>query len=150
MTFGERLRNARTAMNLSQKELAVKAGIGERSMTKYEQRGVHPQAPTLKKLAEILNVTVSYLLGDDESSKQTNADQEKFLQSAKRDFGYKGLREAEDVLGRVSALFAGGELNEKEKEIFFQSIMEDYLECKAEAREKFTGKKRLRARKLRE
>jgi len=137
-------------MNLTQKELAIKAGIGERSMTKYEQHGVHPQAPTLKKLAEILNVTVSYLLSDDESSNRINSDQEKFLQSAKRDFGYKRLREAEYVLERVSALFAGGDLDEREKEIFFQSIMADYLECKAEAREKFSGKKRLRARKLKE
>ena len=148
MTFGERLKSARAKMNLSQKELAEKAGIGERSMTKYEQHGVHPQAPTLKKLAEILNVTVSYLLGDDESSNRINTDQKNFLQNAKKDFGYKGLQEAEDVLERVSALFAGGELDAQQKEIFFQSIMEDYLECKAEAREKFTGKKRLSARKL--
>ena len=149
MTFGERLKGVRIAMNLSQKELATKAEIAERSIHNYEQLGMHPQAPALKRLAEALNVTVSYLL-DDESSKQINADQEKFLESAKKSFGYKGKREAQDVIERATALFAGGELEEQEKEIFFQSITEAYFETKTKAREKFSSKKRLTASKPRE
>jgi len=150
MTFGERLRNARVAMNLTQTELALKAGIAERSMPKYEQHGVHPQAPTLKKLAGVLNVTVSYLLGDDEPSERVSANHEKFLESAKKNFGYKGKREAQDIVERVTALFAGGELKEQEKEIFFQSLTEAYFETKAKARKKFSGKKRLSANESRE
>ena len=143
MAFGEKLRRARLALNMSQKELAVQAGIGERSVHNYEQNGMYPQASKLNKIAEVLNVTVSYLFGDDEPGQSSSADQESFLNSAKEQFGYKGRREAQEVLERANALFAGGDLEESDKEIFFQSLMESYLESKGDARKKFSPKKRV-------
>jgi hypothetical protein len=101
----------------------------------------------LKKLAEALNVTVSYLLDDDETDKHANIDQELFFANAKRGFGYKGAREARDVVSRAAALFAGGELGDEAKDVFFQSLMEVYLESKAEARNKFTSRRRISRRK---
>ena len=52
------------------------------------------------------------------------------------------MREAKDLISRVNALFAGGELNDEAKEIFFQSIAEVYFESKAKAREKFSPAQR--------
>ena len=147
MTFGERLMNARVAMNLQRKELAEKAGIAERSIYNYELQGMHPQAQTVKRLAEVLNVTTSYLLGDD--PKTANPDHEKFFEEAKKNYGYKGKREAEDVLERASALFAGGDIGEDEKEILFQSLTEAFFAAKDKARKKFSGKKRASAGKTR-
>ena len=37
MTFGEKIKEARLAMNLSQTELAQMTGISERSLYTYEQ-----------------------------------------------------------------------------------------------------------------
>ena len=142
MTIGEKLKSARLALNLSQIELAEKVGITERSIYNYEQTGIYPKPQTLKKLAEALNVTVSYLMDEEETDRNKNIDHELFIANAKNEYGYKGAREATDLLSRASALFAGGELNEEAKDIFFQSLMEVYLESKAEAREKFTPKKR--------
>ena len=69
----------------------------------------------------------------------------------RREYGIKGAREATEILTRASALFAGGELDEEAKDIFFQSLMEVYLESKEEARSKFGGKKRAsRSRKAAE
>ncbi|MCL2461020.1 MAG: helix-turn-helix domain-containing protein [Defluviitaleaceae bacterium] len=141
MTFGEKLRNARNALNLSQIELAERAGITERSIYSYEQTGALPRTPVLKKLAEELNVTVTYFLDENESDRQKNIDQELFIANVRNEHGSRGAREASEVLTRASALFAGGELEDDAKEIFFQSLMEVYLESKAEAREKFSSKR---------
>lgn len=142
MTFGEKLVNARITMNLSQTELAEMVGISERSIYSYEQTGTLPRTAVLKKLADALGVSVSYLMDEEETDKLKNISDELFIANARNEYGYKGAREAQEVLARASALFAGGELDDNAKEIFFQSLMEVYLESKAEAREKFTPRRR--------
>ena len=42
MPFGEKVRKARLALNLSQAELAQMTGISERSLYTYEQLGTLP------------------------------------------------------------------------------------------------------------
>ena len=121
MTFGEKIKSARIALNMSQIELAEKTGVTERSIYSYEQTGTFPKSTVLKKLAEALNVTVSYLL-DESENKHANVDQEMFFTDAKRAFGYKGAREAREVVSRAAALFAGGELDNEAKDVFFQSL----------------------------
>ncbi len=142
MTFGEKVKQARLALNLSQSELAEKTGISERSLYTYEQTGTMPRSGNVQKIAQALNVSIGYLLDEEETDTKKNMDQDIFLANVKNEFGYKGVREASDVLSRASALFAGGELDEKAKDIFFQSLMEVYLESKEEARTKFSHKKR--------
>ena len=142
MTFGEKLVNARITMNLSQTELAEMVGISERSIYSYEQTGTLPRTAVLKKLADALGVSVSYLMDEEETDKLKNISDELFIANARNEYGYKGAREAQEVLARASALFAGGELDDNAKEIFFQSLMEVYLESKAEAREKFSPHRR--------
>lgn len=147
MTFGEKLVEARLAHNLSQLELAEKVGISERSIYAYEQTGTLPRTAVLKKLAEALHLTVTYLMDDAETEKTKNIDEELFIANAKNTYGSKGAREAQDVLDKASALFAGGELDDEAKETFMQSLMEVYIESKAEAREKFTPKRRASRKK---
>ncbi len=144
MTFGEKLKNARLALNLSQSEVAEMTGISERSLYTYEQTGTLPRSGNIRKLAEALNVSVGYLLDEDETDTKKDIDHDIFIANAKNEYGYKGAKEAADVLSRASALFAGGELNDSAKDLFFRSLMEVYLESKEEARNKFTPK---RARK---
>ena len=147
MTFGEKLKKARLTLNLSQKELADITGIAERSIYNYEQTNTFPKPEALKKLAEALSVTVAYLYDDDEPVKRAKIDRDLFLAKVKKDFGSKGVREARDVFSRAAALFAGGDLDDDTKDVFFQSIMEVYLESKAEARDKFSPKQRAGRRK---
>ena len=147
MTLGEKIKKARLTLNMTQSDLAEKTGISERSLYTYEQAGIMPRSGNLRKIAEALNVSVGYLLDDNETDTQKNINQDIFLANVKNKFGYKGAHEAADILNRTSALFAGGELDEKAKDIFFQSIMEVYLESKEEARAKFSSKKRASHRK---
>lgn len=141
MTLGEKLKEARLAMNLSQIELAKLTGISERSLYTYEQLGIIPRKSNVKKLAATLGVSVSYLMDEEETDTHSHADEEMVVASAKSQYGARGAREAQEVIGRAKALFAGGELDEKSKDVFFRAILEVYLDSKADASEKFTPKK---------
>ena len=147
MTFGEKLKTVRLSLNLSQSELSEKTGISERSLYTYEQTGILPRSNNLRKLADALNVSVSYLLDEEETDPNKNIDHDIFIANSKNQYGYKGAREATELLSRASALFAGGELDDEAKELFFQSLMEVYLDSKQEARNKFSPKKRARKHK---
>lgn len=142
MTFGEKVRQARIAMNLSQIELAEKTGISERSLYTYEQTGTMPRMGNVKKIAEALCVSVGYLMDEEEKDTAKDIDKDIFLANVKSEYGIKGAKEASDVLNRASALFAGGELNDEAKDLFFRSLMEVYLDSKAEARTKFAPRQR--------
>jgi transcriptional regulator with XRE-family HTH domain len=149
MTFGEKLKRCRLVLNLSQTDLAKRTGITERTIYSYEAIGIMPRSGNVKKLADALGVSVSYLLEDDQnvvttqiddSPEETNA--EIYLLAVKDKFGEKGLDEAKELLGRTAALFAGGDIEEEAKDIFFRSLMEVYLEAKTDARDKYTPRKR--------
>lgn len=142
MTLGEKLKNARLALDMSQTELAKKTGISERSLYTYEQMGAIPRTSNIKKLADALNVTVTYLMDEEETDKGKDANLDIFLANVKNEYGSRGAREASEVLERASALFAGGELDDEAKEVFFRSLMEIYLDSKAEAKEKFSSRQR--------
>ena len=71
-----------------------------------------------------------------------------FLAEAREQFGAKGAKEAQEVLGRVSSLFAGGDLDEDAKDVFFQALMAVYMDSKKNAKEKFTPKKYRKHKKL--
>ena len=141
MTFGEKVKEARLAMNLSQTELSQLTGISERSLYTYEQLGTLPRKSNIKKLAEALHISVSYLLDDEETGSQSYIGEDMFLAEARKQFGAKGAKEAQEVLERVNSLFAGGNLDEDAKDVFFQALMSVYMDSKKNAREKFTPKK---------
>lgn len=141
MTFGKKVKEARLAMNLSQTELAQLTGISERSLYTYEQLGTIPRKSNIRKLAEALHISVSYLLDDEKTDSQKHIDEDRFLAETREQFGTKGAKEAQEVLERVSSLFAGGDLDEDAKDVFFQALMTVYIDSKKNAREKFTPKK---------
>lgn len=140
MTFGEKVKEARLAMNLSQTELAQLTGISERSLYTYEQLGTLPRKSNIRKLAEALHISVSYLLDDEETDKQSRINEDMFLAEARKQFGAKGAKEAQEVLGRVSSLFAGGDLDEDAKDVFFQALMGVYMDSKKKCKAKITLK----------
>ena len=141
MTFGEKIKEARLSLNLSQTELAQITGISERSLYTYEQLGTLPRKSNIRKLAEALHISVSYLLDEEETNTQSHIDDDMFIADAKEKFGAKGAKEAQEVLGQVNSLFAGGELDDDAKDVFFQAVMAVYMDSKKSAQEKFTPKK---------
>lgn len=69
MTVGEKIKKLRKDRNISQKDLAVLAGIPVVTLQQYE-RGVRtqPRIEQLRKIAIALNVPISFLLGAVDSS----------------------------------------------------------------------------------
>ena len=67
--------------------------------------------------------------------------EEEFVRRARSRYGDKGKREAQAILARTGALFAGGALDDDAKDIFMESVMKIYMESKEEARKKFSSKK---------
>ena len=62
MTFGERLRNARKAKQLTQKELAAKINAAHNSISNWENDQNMPDPETIQNLCWVLNVEPNYLL----------------------------------------------------------------------------------------
>ncbi len=61
--FRERLKEIRTAQNLTQAGLAAKLGMARNTVAMYESGGREPCAAILQKMAEVLGTTTDYLLG---------------------------------------------------------------------------------------
>ena len=64
MTIADRIRIARKNKGLSQVELAEKAGINRKSLSRYELGTTVPPADALKVIADTLGVSADMLLSD--------------------------------------------------------------------------------------
>jgi len=63
---GERVKVLRIEKNISQKELAEELGVNSSHLSRFELGKGRMSLPTLQRIAQILDVTVSYLLGEEE------------------------------------------------------------------------------------
>lgn len=66
MKFSERLKELRKQAHLTQVELASKLGIVQSSYADWERGKKKPTQDNLVKIAQILNVSVDYLVGNSE------------------------------------------------------------------------------------
>ena len=60
--LGDRIKNRRKELNLSQSELADKVGISYAQIGRYETKGVQPPAGTLSIIADVLGVSPDFLI----------------------------------------------------------------------------------------
>lgn len=67
MATGEKIKAARTKAGLSQEQLAQKLGVSRSAVAKWETGKGIPDIENLKALAQLLNVSVDYLLDDGEN-----------------------------------------------------------------------------------
>ena len=131
MRFGDKIKEQRTLRNLTQDEFAGAMGISRRTLCYYEEGKTYPQNRAFyKKLADYFEMDINYFLTEDEE----------FLTEAALKYGRRGLSQAQSVLEQASALFAGGDLSEEDKQAFMQELQELYLDSKERAK-KFTPKK---------
>ena len=131
-TTGEKIRESRTHLGLTQTELADKIGVTLRTITKYEKQGVMPRGVNLQRLAELSN--------DEIVDPNYGLEEAPYIESARAAYGRKGATDVEQLLTQTRALFAGGDVPEQDKELFFQAVTEAYFANKQRASEKFTRK----------
>lgn len=65
MTVGEKLKEARRGVGLSQEQLAEKLCVSRQAVTKWESDKGMPDIGNLKAIATLLNISIDYLLDND-------------------------------------------------------------------------------------
>lgn len=132
MELKEKIARLRKLNGLTQVELANKIGITSRALQNYEMGTRTPKIDTLTKLAYALDVDVNDLVTDNEH----------FVLEAKEKHGTKGKAAAEKLIKNANALFAGGDISDKDKANVMEALQEAYWRAKI-INKKYTPKKYL-------
>jgi putative transcriptional regulator len=100
MEFSERLKDLRKQAGLTQVDVAEKLGISQPAYASWERGAKKPTQDNLVKIAQILNVSVDYLVGNSE--------------------------EKADVLDNIELLFRMNSkgLSKEEKAVFKKELIE--------------------------
>lgn len=61
-TLGMRLRSARERKKISQVEVFKKTGINNKTLSRYENDGTEPDSDSLRRLSDLYEVTVDWLV----------------------------------------------------------------------------------------
>lgn len=64
MKFGEKIAKLKKLKKMSQVELAEKTGISRDAISKYERGDVMPSIEYAKRIADVLGVSLDYLVSD--------------------------------------------------------------------------------------
>lgn len=103
--FPERLRNLRKAAGLTQKELGKLVGLDDSTISSYERGMSTPNHDLLTRLADVLHVSVDYLLGRTDIKTRTR------LQRLREEAGLSlsDLAERSGVVAESIAKYEAGE-----------------------------------------
>ncbi len=139
-SFGEKVREARVSLGMAQTQLAREISVTPRSIQCYERNEKMPRPATMTRLAKALKVSVKFLTDDGCADPVAEIEKDTFMEEARARYGSRGARDAEQLLADNTALFAGGELSQEQKDAFFQAVMTAYVTSKEEAKAKFGRK----------
>jgi transcriptional regulator with XRE-family HTH domain len=73
LAFGDKLQQLRKNKGWSQEQLGAKLGAHQKHISRYENNVCKPSADTLRKLSEIFEVTVDYLLAEEPEGDSSGA-----------------------------------------------------------------------------
>ena len=140
MTFSDKIKKSREIVGLTQDELAAQVGVSRRTITAYECTNAVARRSTIGKLAEALKVSVKYLMDDECTDPLADIERDTHVEQARQLYGTSSMRDVETLLNANTALFAGGNLSQEEKDAFFEAVMRSYFACKDEAKRRFRPK----------
>lgn len=133
MKFGQKVQEQRKKAGVFQQELADALGITKRTLANYESGKSYPGSRALyRKMADFFGVDVNYFLAEDEE----------FLTMAAEMYGKKGQAQAKVILEQAAALFAGGELSERDEIAFLHDIQALFLESKKIEKNRYASRSR--------
>lgn len=115
MKFGDRLKNLREENNMSRDNLANKLNISYSAVSKYETNIRFPDQEMLKKISDIFNVSIDYLLG--------NTDQRNISIDEKYKEVYDVEEAMEVILSQPGLMLNGELLSDESKIILANSIL---------------------------
>ena len=148
--LSERLKELRKRDGLSQVEFAKQFNISTGTIGNWETGAREPDATTLMKIAKFFNVTVDYLLNDDEKNAPPQSDEAfepELTEKDELDISRRLDAMLSDLDKSDSALMFDGEpLNSSTRRLLVSSLRRQLEVTKALAKEKFTPKKYRRMR----
>lgn len=123
MTFGEKIKTLRKERGMTQKDLAEALGLSLRTISNYETGGLRPRRDaTYDALAALFHVPKTYFFTEEDA----------FILEAEARWGKSGAEDARELVDGVIGLFAGGRLDEEDKQAVFEAIQEAYFRAKLE------------------
>jgi len=97
--FSERVSVLLSQRKLTQKELAIKAGITESAISYYVKGERTPRGVVLSRIAKALDTTTDYLLGNtSEISSRYDSEPLQYLQRNLGKLDFEQLKKAENIL----------------------------------------------------
>lgn len=106
------------------------AGLSLRTISNYETGGLRPRHDaTYDALAELFHVPKAYFFTEEDA----------FIMAAQARWGKSGAEDARELVDGVIGLFAGGKLDDEDKQAVFEAIQEAYFRAKLESESKKAG-----------
>nr|MBQ4320298.1 helix-turn-helix transcriptional regulator [Clostridia bacterium] len=130
MSFSDKLKDARKNASLTQKELAEKTGVSYRAIQTWEAGRLPKSLEPVMRVAQVLGTTAEALLSESDQ----------YIIEAGEKGGAKAARDVDELVSEVIGLFAGGELDEDEKDGIMAALNEAYWIAKKN-NAKYTPKK---------
>ena len=123
MTLGQKLKEIRKRFGLSQESLAEIMNVSRQAITKWESDEGLPDVSNLQELSKVFNLTVDYLLNNDNSlpalSMKKELDKDKYEMNGK---GYQQI--LKDYYAKPWEIY---ELLRSENKSKFASILSDFV-----------------------
>ena len=101
--FKTRIKELREKEGLSMQQLAEKIGVNKSRVGMWENMGSVPRMDALKKISEFFDVSIDYLLGNDNTSFLEK--ENKKLNSLQRNLGKLNEKELEKAENMLKAVF---------------------------------------------
>ena len=140
-SIGTKIKDRRIDMGLTQTELAERVEVSLRTISKYEKDAVTPHALNLRKLCAVLGVSEAYLTNPEIDDVTYGLEEAPYVDGVRSVYGKKAGMDMQQLLDGVQAMFAGGSTPQEDKDLFFQAVMQAYMETKQDAKQRFTPKK---------
>ena len=147
MTIGERIKNMRLKLGMSQVEFADKINVSKQTLYKYENNVItNIPSDKIEAAARLGNVSPSYLMGWEESSENTYSENDKpqFAARDERDI----TRDLNSIMEKLKsgeggpASFEGEAIPEADQELFAGQLELMLRRLKAINKEKYNPHKK--------
>lgn len=119
--LGKKLLSLRKEFKMTQDDVANILGMSRTSFSKYENGNTNPPLPVLRKLADIYNVGLEYLIFDENTTIRVNDSSEEDENSA--EFAFSRITELRPIEKEIVGKFRT--LSDEEKKDFIKTLFPD-------------------------
>jgi transcriptional regulator with XRE-family HTH domain len=140
-TIGQKIKEQRERNGLTQRELGEKTGLTVRTVSSYETDAVTPRGINIKRICTALDISEAYLTNPDIEDAEYGKEEAPYVDSVRSMFGKKAGVDMQSLLEANQTYFAGGDIPQEDKDLFFNAVMEAYVATKKDAKAAFTPNK---------